>query len=149
LAAIGAAVLLIGSCDLLGGGTDPVSIEKRTQNFEDGLNSDDRSDLYEEFHPDAQNYSSIKAASYWDDSTFFTQDYQPFSISSTTTSAAASDGTKTVNGTLSYTTGAGSISKDIVFTMKLGDESTDTAEVWYIYKIEVDGTLIIRKPSSL
>lgn len=93
------AAALLAGCDLLNG-IDPgnLSIDERLDRFVSGLNSDDRTDIYLNFHPDkTESYQQIADPLTWDGA--LSTANRPFSLKDTVRTSL-DDGTVEVTGNL-------------------------------------------------
>lgn len=134
-------VFSLGACAelldmLMGGVEEPVSIQQRLTSFVEKLNSDDRSTVYQDLHPDSESYDQQTAA-YWDD--LFPLTEQDYSI----TYAAPVEGT--VTGTQVMTTVIGYFVADVATEDTLVITFKQSGEDWYILSITREGTELFRK----
>ncbi len=109
---------------------ESVSIEERISMFMDDINSLDRSSVYKNIHPDADQYDACKPDTYWN--TRFQTSAISYSLSSTSKSGGTY--TATINSTGAW----GYDGRTAVFAMLEDDE-----DVWKIKEITIDGDIII------
>lgn len=118
-----------------------VTIQDRLASFEDKLDSFDRSDVWEDTHPDSEMYDQ-QTNETWD--YYFPTDYLPYSIDYVEPTAGTEAGTMVMETEVSYTVYSESTTTPITITFL-----EDGEDFWYIYRIdlEVSGTMtnIFRK----
>lgn len=116
-------VFAFTGCDLF---NTSVSPSERVSMFVSDLNSSNRSTIYQNFHPDADDSDNVKTPIWWDN--FFSYTYAPYSISMVF--YGESNGVKTYTGTI--TTDISSYD-DLLIKFKEENSGNENWLITYIY----------------
>jgi len=134
---------VLASCgDLLslipGTTPSPATIQETLESFVEKLNSEDRSTIYLDLHPDAESADQTTSG-YWD--TLFSQDDQPFSIPYVAPTDGTETGTKVMETTITYVVqGLTETTDNVTITFKQDADSN-----WLIYSFYREGTELFKK----